>query len=786
MRRTKVPSSAGTKGERKKMKNGFSASAGVIRKKASEHRHDATTPRGAMDRLFSVEEHSPVALIEWSPADLRISRFSKSASRLFGWRADEAIGRRTDELNLVLDQDSARARAAMVELVQGKCLRSKIEQQNVRRDGSVIRCEWYHFMIGEKASTRAIVSLVLDVTERDRAERALRETKEQLARIIDAIPNGFVTIDRGWRYTDVSAQAARSMGKTRDELLGRSMWEVFPDAGDDFRFQCERAWRKQKPVSFDYYSPALGRWFETFLYPSSGRLSIQGHDITDRKRVEQSLRDSELRLRTVLENTPEGYAIYDAERRIEYINPVSLKLTGRKLEDLVGKRDEDLWPEEISSAYVPQLKRVYETGLPENVELDTIAVSGDRFTKLLKFLPIKDAKGTIQHVLAATVDLTERKRFEHAMVEADRRKDEFLALLSHELRNPLTPIRYSLLVLDRAPPASEQASRAKAIIGRQVDQLTRIVDDLLDVTRISRGKIELQRSPLPLGDLVRRTAEDYRALFAANGIEVEIDVSKKQLIVDGDPARVAQIIGNLLQNAAKFTPRGGHVWLTLKADKARRMAVISVRDTGVGISADVLPQLFQPFEQGANTLSRASGGLGLGLALVKALVEMHAGNVEARSEGPGTGAEIIVRLPLSAGSATDGADPKEPAALPVRRVLIIEDNVDSARSLCEVLKLEKHEVEVCHDGPAGLAKARSFKPDIVFCDIGLPEMDGYRVAEAFRSDKQLRSVYLVALTGYALPADRAKAMAAGFDRHLAKPPSLAKLRDVLTYAVRGR
>jgi PAS domain S-box-containing protein len=779
MHRSKLRTGAGAKAVHRKPTKRVSPAAGPV----SESRPKRLSKDESLDatsaRLASIYEHSPLAVIEWSGVDLRVAHWSKAAARLFGWRAEEVMGRRADELGLVSAEDSPRAWAALVALTKDKQAHTTSKLRHLRRDGSVVYCEWYNAAIGAKASHRSILSLVLDVTQREHADHELRETQARLDRIIATIPHGFVTIDRQWRYTEVSEHAAREMGKSRDELLGRSLWEVFPDAGDEFRSQCERAWRKNSPVTFEYYSPALRRWYETFLFPFAGGLTFQGYDITERRRTEQALRQSELRLRTVLENTPEGYAFYDAERRFAYINPVSLRLTNRRFEDVIGKRDEELFPEEVTRTYVPQLIRTYETGLPQKFELDTTAVTGEVITKVLNLVPIKDSEGKVQNVVAAMYDLTERKRFERELLDADRRKTEFLALLSHELRNPLTPIRYSLYVLDRVPPGSEQAKTAKAILDRQVDHLTRIVDDLLDVTRISRGKIRLQRSKFDVRQLVQRTVEDYRSLFADKGINLEIQVTERPLVVECDEARIAQVVGNLLQNAAKFTPARGVVSLTVNADEHGQECIIAVRDTGAGISAETLPRLFQPFEQADETRDRSSGGLGLGLALVKSLVEMQGGTVAARSQGLGMGAEFIIQLPLDPGGATDVAPRPEPAAGSPRRVLIVEDNVDSAIGLRDVLQIGRHEVEIAHTGPEALAKARRFRPDVVFCDIGLPGMDGYRVAKAFRSDKQLRSTYLVALTGYALPDDRAKARAAGFDEHVAKPPGLAKLREIL-------
>jgi two-component system CheB/CheR fusion protein len=310
------------------------------------------------------------------------------------------------------------------------------------------------------------------------------------------------------------------------------------------------------------------------------------------------------------------------------------------------------------------------------------------------------------------------------------------------------------------------------------------VDDLLDVTRITRGKIQIQPERLELTQLVHRTVEDHRSEFTKADIEIEIRLTARQLWVNADAARIAQAVGNLLQNAAKFTERGGHVVLALEEDATRRMAVIRVGDTGVGIGADVLPRLFQAFTQADSTLDRSRGGLGLGLALVKGLVEMHGGTVEARSDGLGMGAEFTIRLPLDPEAADSGSADVGPLRAPARRVLIIEDNVDGADMLRQALELGEHEVEVAYNGPDGLNKARVFKPEVVLCDIGLPGMDGYDVARALRSDPALRTVFLVALTGYALPEDLAKALDAGFDQHLAKPPSLDLLEQVLASAPR--
>jgi signal transduction histidine kinase/CheY-like chemotaxis protein len=401
----------------------------------------------------------------------------------------------------------------------------------------------------------------------------------------------------------------------------------------------------------------------------------------------------------------------------------------------------------------------------------------------------------VTHLADMAWTIIERKRVEQALQESearnreaaealresDRNKNQFLAVLSHELRNPLAPITSSLFILDHAPAGGEQARRAQAVISRQVGQLARLVDDLLDATRISRNKLTLQLRRVELNQLLRGALEDHRPQFERNGVRVELRPAPEPVFVMGDPVRLAQVAGNILRNAAKFTKTGGHLCVTLSTDLATKQAVIGFADSGAGMDQAMLARLFQPFAQADSTLDRSKGGLGLGLTLVKGLVDLHGGEVSAHSAGLGQGSEFVVRLPIAfaPAAADEPARPHTPAPCDGRRVLIIEDNVDAADSLREALQLNQHEVAVSYNGPAGIAKARTFKPEIVFCDIGLPGMDGFEVARAFRADAVLKGAYLVALSGYALPEDVQHALESGFDQHLAKPLSLESLEQTL-------
>jgi two-component system CheB/CheR fusion protein len=482
---------------------------------------------------------------------------------------------------------------------------------------------------------------------------------------------------------------------------------------------------------------------------------------------------------------PIGYTMLDADGTIREANHSAARIiqvdrarvVGRPFEAFVALRDRP--------TFRMLLGRALASGLNEVCELELGGVRGVRWQGHLVAIALA---GVERRVLLAFEDVTERRAKEEklastesALRDVDRRKDEFLAVLSHELRNPLAAIRNSSAVLSRVPSDDPRAARAKVVIDRQVMLLTRLVDDLLDVTRIARGKIELHRDRFELSDLVLRTMDDHRSSFEVNGIHLETRLEQGAFWVYADAARVVQIVSNLLGNAEKFTPRDGTVVVSLERDDDQKVA-LRVRDTGAGIEPETLPHVLESFVQAPQTIDRARGGLGLGLAMVKGLVELHGGSVSVASEGRDRGTEVTVLLPT------------EPASLPVpvpdlevtprrrRRVLVIDDNADNAETMQEVLRLDGHDVRIAYDGPTGIDLARTFHPEIVMCDIGLPGMDGYAVARAFRADEALKDVSLVAVTGYTRPEDLRRAADAGFDKHLAKPVSTEALGRVVSEA----
>ena len=363
-----------------------------------------------------------------------------------------------------------------------------------------------------------------------------------------------------------------------------------------------------------------------------------------------------------------------------------------------------------------------------------------------------------------------------ALQALDRQKNTFLAMLSHELRNPLAPIRNSLFILARTDPGSAQARKAIEVIDRQTQHVTRLVDDLLDVTRIEQGRIELRRAPVDLAELFRRTLADHRSMFERRGVGLHAELPAGPVYASVDATRMAQVVGNLLQNAAKFTPAQGDTVVTLRI--ADGIAEIRVRDTGVGIEPEFLPLVFQPFTQGQQPLARTEGGIGLGLAIVKGIVELHGGTVQVESVGLNKGALFTIRLPVvSAGAAGPDAVAPAPATASRRRVLVVDDNRDAANSLASLVQLFGHKTQVAYDGPSAITMAQSFVPDVVLCDLGLPGLSGYEVARTLRA--QRTDVRLVAVSGYAMPDDIAQAIGAGFDTHVAKPAQTDSLQRVL-------
>lgn len=634
------------------------------------------------------------------------------------------------------------------------------------------------------------------IDDRKRAEAALRESNALLRAISDASDDVIFAKDRLGHFTFANPATLDMIGKPLDQVLGHTDVELLDDRQTALRVM-ETDRRIMESGEATLLEEVLPRADGTARVWSSrktpyrdvdgrvvGLLGIS-RDITEGQSAEADRAQLARQRRLALDAARLGWWHYDPQDRV-----ASFDEGYRRIFGVQGERQSvDILLKLIHPEDLPRVWSAVEAALdPSHPQAFAVEYRITRPDGCLRWVEAHglaefEGQGPDRHAVSfvgTVADITERKHAEDALRasearlrEVDRHKTEFLGVLSHELRNPLEPIRNSVTVMSRVAPGSRQARQAVAIIDRQVNQMAHLIDDLLDVTRISRGKFRLQRENIDLNALVASVAGDLQSLFSRGEIAFQAAIADERLYIDADRTRVAQIIGNLLHNAAKFTPTGGHAQLSLTREGDD--AVIDVRDDGVGIDSELHDQLFEPFVQAEKTLHRSRGGLGLGLALVKGLVELHGGRVCVRSDGAGSGSTFEVRLPLARPAAAPLRP--DPQVTRIRRILVIEDNQDAALSLKDVLELDGHSVDVAFDGVDGLAKARALDPDVVLCDIGLPGLDGYGVARALRADSC--HTPLVALSGYALPEDVERSRRAGFDHHLAKPADLRALQTLL-------
>ena len=496
-------------------------------------------------------------------------------------------------------------------------------------------------------------------------------------------------------------------------------------------------------------------------------------DLTEQRRAEEALQAHERRYRALVENAFDGITLVAADGRILETTPITFRGLGYSPQEYVGRDGFELLHPDDAPAVRELLARVLrEPGGKATAQYRLRHRDGTyRWVEAVGTNLLHDP--AVGAVVVNHRDVTEQK-------EAERRKDEWISMLAHELRGPLSPVSNAAQVLVLRGLADPELEQARDVIVRQTRHLARIVDDLLEVTRLVRGQIRLHRGRLDLARLVRTVAEDHRPRAEAAGLKFVLDAPETPVWVDGDPTRLSQVVANLLDNAVKFRNGGDRVEVTLKADHGNSQAVLSVRDRGVGIEPELLPVLFDVFAQADRSLHRTRGGLGLGLALVKGLVGLHGGEVRAASAGPDRGAEFTILLPLGQEPAALAGQPD--AAHPaVRRlrILVVEDNRDAADSLLLLLALMGHEVRVAYTGPDGVRAAVEWAPEVIISDIGLPGLDGYGVASELRRNPATANACLIAVTGYGSEEDRRRALESGFDHHLTKPADPAVLQRLL-------
>ena len=496
---------------------------------------------------------------------------------------------------------------------------------------------------------------------------------------------------------------------------------------------------------------------------------------------------------------------------VRYVNPAFCRLVDKPAEELVGKSFGELLVD--GAECVTLLDRVFRTGKPEShteeqhskpnpvfwsytmwpviADQRTVGVmvqvteTAQSYEKTLAMNEALILGSVRQHELTEAADASnaQLQAAEAILLDAEEHKNEFLALLAHELRNPLAPLRFAMEIVRRADGNRDVMRPALGTMERQLGQMTRLVDDLLDVARISQGKLDLRPGKIELASVIHPLVEAARPACESARQDLTVTLPPQPVYLHADPVRLTQVFGNLLNNASKFTPRGGHVSLT--AERSGSDVVVTVRDTGIGIPSKMLPKIFDVFTQGDQTLERPHGGLGIGLTLVRRLVEMHGGSVEAFSDGPDRGSEFVVRLP----ALTERPEPlppgpmvRETGAIAPRRILVVDDNHDTAEALTVLLKMSGHETHTSFDGQEAVEAAATFKPDVILLDIGLPKLNGYDAARRIRELPGGKEMMLVAMTGWGQDEDRQKTADAGFDSHLVKPVEYAVLTKLLASA----
>ncbi|MBV9120773.1 MAG: PAS domain-containing protein [Chloroflexi bacterium] len=716
-------------------------------------------------------------------ADLAVRTANRAFYASFGLSRDETIGIHISKL--AEGQWDLPDLASLLEecLREGKAFEAFEVEREFASTGRKTLLLTARPLPKETGSDPSLLLMIEDVTARRRAEAALRESEQQLNDFFDNAAVGLHWVGPDGTILRANQAELDLLGYTRDEYVGRKIDEFHADrpvvdeilrrlnrgetlSSHPARMRCKDGSIKHVLIDSNVLWGKNGEFIHTRCFT---------RDVTQAVRAEEALRRRTEQFETLLNEAPLGVYLVDADFRIRHVNPTALPVFG--IADLVGRDFGEvmhiLWPKPYADEVVQRFRHTLQTGepyaTPERTEKRLDSGVTEYYEWQIHRIPLPDGS---YGVVCYFRDISRHVLAKQALEEGDRRKDEFLAMLAHELRNPLAAIGMSAEILKRVPMDDNNARFAVPAIARQTTQLRKLADDLFDTARALHGKLRLQREAVQLLDLAKTVAADY--LNQSQQIEVGGD----DVCIDADPARVQQMIGNLVQNAFKYGGRN----VSIRVSREDRFGRLVIQDDGQGIAPELLPNLFQPFVQGQQSLEREQGGLGLGLALVHRLSALHGGAIEAHSDGPGKGSTFTVYLPLAAKPALQVRE--GPTVVPSkRRILIIEDQEDARVSLRLLLQADGHEVAAARNGREGLSKLADFRPDIALVDIGLPEFDGYEVARRVRESAAGKGIKLIALTGYGGLADQARAQACGFDMHLTKPVAYDKLALALALRV---
>jgi len=738
------------------------------------------------------------AVITTDPDGLVIS-LNPVAARLTGWSLHEALGRPLRKVFRLVEKASWKTDDLPIAKVVdgGEPILSDHEAILIARDGTARSVEHNAAPIRDSSGKiKGVVIIFRDVTERHHALQAQRESEDRFRQLADHINDVFWIYEfDSSRVAYVSPAYESIWGRSCQSLYERPMsyLEALGSADRERAMLAHRSRESGKATAEEYLiirPDGTTRWIWDRGYPirdESGRVvRVAGiaEDITERKQVEQAFREGEERFRTLADATPVLIWGSGTDKLCNYFNKQWLDFTGRSAEEEMGAGwTQAVHPDDLDRC-LQTYHKAFDARQSFTMEYRLKRHDGDYRWVMDTGVPRFTPDGSFSGYIGSCIDINDRKRMEEELRQSDRHKEEFLAVLSHELRNPLAPIQTAVDLLEHAGTIKADSERELAMIKRQVGNLKRLVDDLLDISRISRGKIELRKELVELAGVVGQAVEAVRPLFDDHEQELHVSIPGESILLEADATRLEQILFNLLINAARYTPRGGRIWLLV--EPLQNDVIIRVQDTGIGIEPDLLPKVFELFSQGERRVGRSQEGGGIGLSLAKNLVELHGGTITAHSEGADLGSEFVVKFPIASRAQAERqqippvSPPEISEVLPRRRILIVDDNVQAADSLGMLLsEFLGQEVRVVYSGEAALDLAGSFLPQVILLDLEMPGMDGYSVAARLREQSELSEAVIVAVTGWGHEEYRRRSREIGFDRHLVKPVTARDLKAML-------
>jgi PAS domain S-box-containing protein len=768
----------------------------LVFRDVTARRRDETERRRRTEQLVETEERTRSivnnvidGIITIDEAGV-VQTLNIAGERLFGYTAEEVVGQNVKMLMPdPYHHEHDKYVSNYLRTGEAKIIGIGREVVGRRKDGSTFPMELgvSEFRVGGR---RHFTGVVRDISERKRTDDALRASEQRFRLMADAAPVLIWLSGTDKLCTWFNKPWLNFVGRSMEQEVGNGWTEnVHPDDFERCLQTYTTSFDARQPFSMEYRLRSHGgeyRWLldngTPHFGPDDAFIGYIGScvDISDHKQAEIALQEAMQQIKIVTDTMSAPVSRCSRDLRYVWVSKPYADWIGRQPDEIVGQPISDVIGEEAFARLSPRFRQVL-SGEPVRYEEEVnFRGIGCRWISAV-YTPTLDSAGGVDGWVAVVIDTTERKRLEDKLKVADRRKNEFLATLAHELRNPLAPIRNAVEILNGNGTSAPTLEWGRDVIDRQVRHMARLLDDLLDVSRISYGKMELRKVRVELTSVIQNAVETSRPLIEGAGHELTLTLPPAPMWLEADPVRLAQVFSNLLNNAARYTEASGRIRLSVERQGSD--VLVSVTDNGIGIAAETLPRIFEMFAQATPALERSQSGLGIGLSLVKGVVELHGGRIEARSDGPGRGSEFVVRLPIIVEQLVQQSQPQgdddESPSLATCRILIVDDLKDSADSLAMLLRMSSHEVHTAYDGEEAVVAAEQFRPEVILLDIGMPKLNGYDACRCIREKPWGKDIFLIAVTGWGQEDDRRRTEEAGFNAHMIKPIDAHELTRVL-------